>query len=460
MAQPPATPAGDWLRLLPDCDPAPSPPAQAALRYPRPGLPALVHAGATLVVRVALPTALTPPPGVQQDRVLVGWHAELRGGGLPLDPGLSPDAHRHPLSVYGVRPDAARSMVYRARIAVPAWVAPGSYELRLSLPDQELPLSGGPVRVLAPGSGARVGRGPGPAQSGQAALLPVDLWLAGEAPAPAALGVRPAPALEVEAGAFALQLGPRLWISGHCDDRRLPFEAGARAVAAAEGLELTRSPPAGSATGAGQAPLQVARGEGWLRLSLPAAAGTPLELPILARADGRAIAVEGASIDWYPASAVGAAAASEPLIVGLVRLEPGARVRLSRRPGAALSPRLTTRPLRPHSGQTLEVLPPAGAAGTMAPRLALNFGGGRTAFGRAAVRHRVLRPGLHAVTGLAITGDGRVGKVRHEIEVASPTAGSCGVGRSGARPGPGLACAMAGVASLGLMLRRRRRRRK
>jgi len=104
---------------------------------PAVGETATMVAGEPWVVRVRLPTALTPPPGVQQPRALVGWSAELVGRAWPVDP-TQPIVPRYVVEVTDVRPDTASSLVYRARLEPPVWMAPGAYALALSTPGGSL----------------------------------------------------------------------------------------------------------------------------------------------------------------------------------------------------------------------------------------------------------------------------------------------------------------------------------
>ena len=144
--------ADDWLALLPACSiPEQSAPA-LELVYPEPDLPAVVAAGDTLVARVRVPAALTPPPGVQQERALRGWSAELRGGGIPF--GAAALDHRHTLFVTAVRPDTGSSLVYRIRLEVPAYAAPGPYDFWLRTPFGERHAAGAVV-VMSAGAGLR-----------------------------------------------------------------------------------------------------------------------------------------------------------------------------------------------------------------------------------------------------------------------------------------------------------------
>ena len=133
--------ADDWLASLPACSSAPARsdlPPRFELVYPRPGLPALVSAGEALITRVRVPSPLTPPPGVQQPRALLGWRAELAGHALPLDAAVTDElaarAQRYVLEVIDVRPDGASTLLYPAAIPIPAWIAPGTYDLALWAP--------------------------------------------------------------------------------------------------------------------------------------------------------------------------------------------------------------------------------------------------------------------------------------------------------------------------------------
>lgn len=104
---------------------------------PEVGVAAAVVAGEALVVRARLPIALTPPPGVQQPRALEGWSGTLVGQAWSVDAGAVV-THGYFVAVSDVRPDGGASLVYRARLELPPWVAPGEYALTLATPGGEL----------------------------------------------------------------------------------------------------------------------------------------------------------------------------------------------------------------------------------------------------------------------------------------------------------------------------------
>ncbi len=177
-----AEPHNDWLAALPTCAQgnAVVETGPTHLLYPRPGLPALVEAGAAVVARVRLPTPLTPPPGHQQEKALRGWSVSLRGHAHRIDGA----EFRYALRVADVRPDAHHGLVYRVRIPVPAWVAPGTYDLRVQGPWAGVDVAVASVRVRSPGSPLRVGRLGAPIGGAhdaelatRLAAMPIDVWL-------------------------------------------------------------------------------------------------------------------------------------------------------------------------------------------------------------------------------------------------------------------------------------------
>lgn len=133
---------------------APITPARASAQRlawiePAPGSDARVVAGEPLFVRVRLPTALTPPPGVQQREALEGWGGEIVARAVALDPAV-PVEPRYALAVRDVRPDAGSSLVYRARVEIPPWIAPARYEMVLTTPGGVLRAVG--LQVIEPGA--------------------------------------------------------------------------------------------------------------------------------------------------------------------------------------------------------------------------------------------------------------------------------------------------------------------
>jgi hypothetical protein len=171
-----------------------------ALLYPAPGLPAVVHAGDSLYVRLRTPAALTPPPGTQQANVLERYRAELRGSAIHLGVDAS-ERHRHVLPVMSIRPDGGESLVYRMRVDVPAYVAPGTYAITLRSPFGARSAEQA-VRVLPRGAVPRIARLPPGmlAPPAAAGAQPVDVWLAGAAAEEEAReGARDASGLKAEA---------------------------------------------------------------------------------------------------------------------------------------------------------------------------------------------------------------------------------------------------------------------
>jgi hypothetical protein len=221
--------ADDWLAVWSACSERASSAPNLELVYPSERLPAICPAGDVLVARVRVPAALTPPPGVQQERALSGWSAELIGDGIVL--GSVAVAHRHSLAVISVRPDAGFSLVYRVRLALPAYVAPGSYALWLRTPfgDRRAERA---VAVTSPGVAPRMAAVPASGLQGRAlASLPVDVWiaepatLADTAPDVADLGFARQVRLALGAAALALRVGSELWVWDPCPSDRAAFGA-------------------------------------------------------------------------------------------------------------------------------------------------------------------------------------------------------------------------------------------
>lgn len=121
---------------------------KAQVIYPAPGLPSLIRPGQEIVVRVRVRRAMTPPPGVPQHNVLLGWDAHLVAPIAASAPG-SRGALDFRLKVHQIRPED-EGFVYRVRLKTPEYVPPGVYSLRFVGPGftDTRPRA---VRVLDPG---------------------------------------------------------------------------------------------------------------------------------------------------------------------------------------------------------------------------------------------------------------------------------------------------------------------
>jgi hypothetical protein len=211
--------ADDWLAVLPDPNAEHSGTPQLALVYPQTDLPALVSAGDALSVRLQLPAALTPPPGVQQERALRGFSAELIGAGIELG---GEHSQRYVLPIWAIRPDAGTTLIYRVRLAVPAYAAPGTYAIALRTPFGERRAERA-VRVLARGATPRIARCQQPSAAGAwLASLPIDLWVCPDAndwPAvDPLLGLPTQPLLSNVGSPLALRVGKQLWLRGSASE--------------------------------------------------------------------------------------------------------------------------------------------------------------------------------------------------------------------------------------------------
>jgi len=100
---------------------------KAQVIYPAPGLPAVLRAGQEIVARVRVRRAMTPPPGIPQRHVLVGWGARLVAP-VPFSAEGTSGRLEFPLRVYQIRPEDD-GFVYRFRLMTPATVPAGVYDL-------------------------------------------------------------------------------------------------------------------------------------------------------------------------------------------------------------------------------------------------------------------------------------------------------------------------------------------
>ncbi|MEM6954947.1 MAG: MYXO-CTERM sorting domain-containing protein [Myxococcota bacterium] len=196
---------GDWLVELPDCA-AEAVPGEHALLYPRPGLPALLRAGGDLRARIRVPVPLTPPPGRQQEKALRGWSAELVGRSVVLG-----GEHRYVLRVADLRHEG-RGRVLRVRLPVPAWVAPGTYDLRLQSPGTPWLRSAASVRVVRAAPRWGVARGPM-----EGADAPIDVWLWRAREMGGGFPIE-APWFDPSGPSAHLRVGAEVKVFGACDD--------------------------------------------------------------------------------------------------------------------------------------------------------------------------------------------------------------------------------------------------
>jgi MYXO-CTERM domain-containing protein len=439
----------DWLVALPSCSLTASRP-ELALLYPRPGLPAVVEASGVLAARVRVVSALTPPPGIQQERALSGWSAHLIGGGIAL--GAAPLPHRHALSVIAVRPDTGASLVYRVRLQVAAYVAPGTYSFELRTPfGAETSRDG--VRVLARGAQVRVANA---AQLQDAApeTLPFDVRLdqqsgtlaesapsTEEAPASSAQ-----PRLAPGAIAVALRVGNELWVQGDCADDAGAFRSETRAAANAAGLQLRQWPSAVS----GDSPLQPSAAVPWQRsamgLSLDnRASARARELLVLLPARA-GLAVSGAQLELFAASDLSLHDLSA--IAGVWRVPAHMRAELTLSPELAAQP-WSLEPGRVASGAP-SVLRVIGAPESA--RVAFDYGAGRSALGGATLKASFAGPLGQPLRALVLPQEGHAQLLRRQVVVEPRRPPNCSTAAVGGRH-----FGLAGLLLLGAALLKRRR---
>lgn len=324
----------DWLEHLPQCAMTRSRETTRRSRathlvYPRPGLPAVVRPGGRLVTRVQVPTPLTPPPGIQQEKALRGWHVQLLGHAHVIG-----DAeHRYELRVADVRPDDADSLVYRASVDLPAWVAPGTYDVVVEAPWSSTDASVASLRVLAPGEGPRFAalpsRGPEHAADHTLAGEAVDVFVGRASEFDAVTRralVEPlrgegVPWLDLDHPGVVFRVGDAVAALGGCDD---PFFAWAEVVARqdAEERDLADARPLGSHEPArwsrrGDAHVLAAGGARVVGVALP---------------EGQTLEVAGGTVlGWWP-SVPARPAGHRPSVLARVAIDDGAELVLRARP--------------------------------------------------------------------------------------------------------------------------------
>ena len=469
--------ADDWLAALPECT-GERVPSSAQLLYPRAGLPAVVAAGDTLIVRARLLLPLTPPPGVQQARALEGFEAELIGRGyVELRPGSVAAATRTPLDVVNVRPEGPSSLRYRLALPVPAWMAPGTYDLRLSAKGASLHADSA-VRVLAPGQAPRLGAAADRERLGlrAASHAPIDVWvqtspdpigqdaslqdaIARDASLQDALASA-APELRAGGLVAALRVGKALWVIGGCSAPHLPFEVEVASVLRAEArtrvedvkkVASALAPAGAPGVASGFRPLLSPIADGWQLDD----AGAPFELSLLiaiAR-DAPGLRAERGELRFYPAGDVSSAPQALIARWSLPALPSGERARLLRVPSAALNAQLRIEPDPVRGDTPVQV---SVRADRPLAALALRFDHRHTTYGLQPVEHRYRALGEHRIHGLAIAADGTAVGVRGDATVVTARM-SGGPSCELATPAPGARPVWAGSGLwLGVLLLQRR----
>jgi len=456
----------DWLAVLPECAGTPAAGSNgAALEYPRPGLPAVVHAGQPLIARVRMPVPLTPPPGIQQTRALRGYSAELLAPTPPLEPnatgaGTGADgdagaaAHRYPLEVIAVRPDGASSLRYRVTMPVPAWAAPGVYALHLVAAGVVLQ-SEAKVVVLAQGATPRLRPLPAEQDAPETSLpagarAPIDVWVRSTGTRTGYLG---APILDTQGLVAALRVGDAgLLVLSDCATAHLPFADEVAAVLGVERRSRLAAPPYAPQAGVPSLQLQrTSRPDGGFELR--AQSSQAIELAFVLAADGRPLQVSGAgALELYPVSELPPPGRVPTLLARLQLPGGAAETRLSR-PATKVRPTPVQLELLPSpvpSGRPLRVRARRadGAAGPP-PRLALRFDERSTAFGSAEANHRFTALGPARVHALWILPDATAVARVEQVQVVTEAAVGCGVvatghghGAAGMRPALGLSAAL------------------
>ncbi len=439
--------ADDWLAFFAPCSRGESSRPELTLLYPRPGLPAVVAAGELLIARVRVPAALTPPPGVQQEKVLRAWGADLFGAGLLLGTVSASFEHRYALPAVNLRSDTGASLVYRISLAVPAYAAPGSYDLVLRTPFGALRVNAS-VRVLARGAVPRIAF----ANAGEllsaarVATLPVDVWVVPSGPSAAApppsaasdaaalrlaetQGVQPF--LTADNAGVALRVGNHLVSTRDCPEGPShASELAALLVAEQRTLlplmaadQLAAAPPAGAEPSA----LWLAREAGALAIDNRTAQAAELSLYV---PRGFGVVGQGGAFELFPATDVRLRRGSG--LVARVHVSAGARAHVS----------LITPP--PHADYV--IVPRSAIAGRATllqveraeagVRAAFDLDPTQTAFTGSTLSQIFYAPGAHHVSALVIARDGSAHAARGELWVApEQPATHCSVRSAGARPG-------------------------
>jgi hypothetical protein len=486
--------ADDWVAAL-DVPPlAEDELPELRLVYPVRGLPAVVAAGEVLVARVLVPAALTPPPGVQQARALRGFSAELIGGGLVLQAGAQ---HRHRVSISEVRPDGPSSLLYRMRIEVPAYVAPGTYALVLRTPFGEREALAA-VRVIAKGAVPRLGACP-PPSAADLGSWPIDVWVCDDAGWPKSdptLAQGDAARLALaDAPAFALRVGRELWLHDEAKvrgggfardagdassierrarveltpaslERRLtPLTAAGRlhvqrldhalavqcAAAPSSNARAGDGGARAAAAGGGEGAHEASASPGAEDITGPAADGggpRSCELTLLLPARAR-VHVDRGALALYPAGDLQMREVRS--VAGLWRVPAGA-ARLEIAPAPARAAYRLAR-TRARSGERVSLRVQGVPADA---RVAFDYGHGRSAFAGPELRASFAGPLEAPVRALVLPRDGGARLLRARVLVEPSRPPSCDIGRRQRQePGHGSAVATMALSALGFLLKRR-----
>lgn len=452
--------ADDWLAVWPSCSIEDASRPSLSLLYPAPGLPAVVRAGDTLTIRLRTPAALTPPPGVQQAEVLARWTGELTGSALQA--GVDARArHRHMLSVMSLRPDASDSLVYRLRIAIPAYVAPGTYAFAIRTPFGTRSTEQA-VRVLAADTVPRVARLPSgvllpPPAAG---TWPVDVWLAGSviespreaAPSPASDASDPAPTLLSEGTSVALRVGRELWVRSGCSDDAA-FEREVAAVLASEGLARVAfdsaraiAPPAAASL---FAPLPISFRDGRAAVD-NRASDTSRELSVLLPFESRVTADAG-TLAFYPSTEPGARLPTAKLARWIVPA--GAQATLDLGPATDERKPLALRPRSVRSGQPAEVRVLGARSGA---KVAFTLGAARSAYASPDLHTSFSGPLTHPVRAQVFEPDGTGQVAQGHLWVEPHRPPNCAIERPGQPRSPASLATTAVALALAVLVRSRR----
>jgi hypothetical protein len=345
--------------------------------------------------------------------------------------------------------------VYRASLPIPAWVAPGSYDLELQAPGGE-GVARDLVRVLPLGQTARMAfiADEEPPTSLAVAALPFDVWVrASWAPAnePGAetgeRAIAGPPLLVLETLVAGLRANRALLTSGQCEG---PFEqqrfedelagvlerehrarVAAREWLAREAVErgafrpldadAQRWPEASELT--------------WTRATLVLATSFPsaiAEITALLPRDLRLDVPEGAARELFPSAEIAASPAT-PARLERVHLSPGGAARVA----AATAPTWRARlELPARAVESFATIPLRVLGAPARATVAWRFDERRTAYGPAALSANFTALGHHRIDALVLAEDGSAQPLRGRLSVrtAQRSGCRCGIGTQPVAP--------------------------